>query len=77
MFRNIPISLYPARLTTCVDCGDNMKRTGNSKPARSSRPAFDCYVAPPIWLVEYKCEACGREEWFEARVVEDFVEDGV
>jgi hypothetical protein len=77
MFRDIPTPLYSDRLTHCVECGGTMKRTGNGKPARSSRPAFNCYVAPSVWLAEYNCESCGRQEWSEAGVVEDFFEDGV
>src|SRR5687768_2245562 len=71
MFRNIPTPLYSDRLTNCVECGGTMKRTGNGKASRSSRPAFNCYVAPSVWLVEYTCESCGRQEWAEAGVVED------
>jgi hypothetical protein len=35
------------------------------------------YVAPPIWLVEYKSVSCGEGEWCEAGMVEEFFEEGV
>jgi hypothetical protein len=72
MFQNNPTMSYVNRLTNCVECGCNVKPTGNSKIARSSRPAFDCHVAPPAWFIEYACQSCRQEGWCEAGVLEDF-----
>ena len=77
MFRHVTLGLSPNCHTKCVECGGTMKPTGNSKTARSSRPAFNRYVSPSMWLVEYKCESCAEEEWCEAGMVEDLFEEGV
>ena len=77
MFLNNPTTSGANRLTNCVECGRNVEPTGNSKTARSSRPAFDCHVAPPAWFIEYMCQSCGEQAWCEAGVLEDFPEEGV
>jgi hypothetical protein len=71
MFLNKPTTSYVNRLTNCAECGRKVEPTGNSKTARSSRPAFDCYVAPPAWFIEYMCESCGEQAWCEAGVQEE------
>ena len=77
MVRHIAMNPSPNSLVKCRECGGTLKPTGNRKKARSSRPTFDRYVAPPMWLIEYKCESCGQGEWCEAGMVEDFFEEGV
>ena len=67
---HIPTTLaYGNRLTNCVECGDKMVSTGNSRTARSPRPTFNRYVGDALVLVEYKCASCGQSEWCEAGVV--------
>jgi hypothetical protein len=58
-------SVTAIALGTCEDCGNNLTLTGQTKMARSRRPAFNCYVAQPIRLIEYECDACGLTGWCE------------
>lgn len=76
MFLHNPTTSYANRLTNCLDCGRTVKLTGNCKTARSSRPAFDCYVAPAGWFIEYACESCGEQAWCEAGLPEELSESG-
>jgi len=77
MFLNNSTTSYANRRTNCRECSRKVEPTGNSKTARSSRPAFDCHVAPPAWFIEYECQSCGQQAWCEAGVIEDFPEEGV
>jgi hypothetical protein len=31
---------------------------------------INCDIARPVWIVEYACNLCGHDEWFEDELVD-------